>query len=95
MTKEKHSQIQRTKQWFIGGERERGRGNTGVGNQEIQITMCKINYKDILYNTGNTDNIYKTNKWSITFKNSESLYYTLETYIILYIKYTSLKKKKK
>ena len=42
---------------------------------------------------------YNNYKWSVTFKNCESLCCTPVTYIILYIKYTSiykkLKKKKK
>ena len=39
------------------GEREGGRGNVGVGESEAQAIRCKISYKDILYNTGNTANI--------------------------------------
>ena len=50
----------------------------------------KISYKDILYNTGNIANIYNNYKWSITFKNCESLYYTPVTYVILYSNYASI-----
>ena len=32
------------------GEREGGRGNIEVGEQEVQIIRYKISYKDILYN---------------------------------------------
>ena len=38
------------------------------------------------------DNYYK---WNTIFKNCESLFCTHETYIILYINYTSIKKKKR
>ena len=54
--------------------------------------MYKINNQDILYYTGNIANNYK---WSISFKNCESLYCTSATYIILYIICTSIKKKRK
>ena len=54
--------------------------------------MYKINYKDILYYTGNIANNYKQN---VSFKNCESLYCTSATYIILYINYTSIKKRRK
>ena len=33
------------------GERERGRGNTGLGNSEVQTVTYKISYKDMLCNT--------------------------------------------
>ena len=39
------------------GEREVGRGKTGVGDSEIQTTMYKISHKDILHSTGNRANI--------------------------------------
>ena len=39
-----------------GGERE-GKGKTEIGHQEVQAIMYKINYKNILYNTGNIANI--------------------------------------
>ena len=35
------------------GEKERGRGNIGLGDQEEQTIMDKISNKDISYNTGN------------------------------------------
>ena len=38
---------------------------------------------------------YNNYKWSITFKNCESLYCIPVIYITLYIHYTSIKKKKK
>ena len=37
---------------------------------------------------------YNKYKWRIIFKNCEPLYYTPITYIVLYISYTSIKKKK-
>ena len=39
------------------GEKEVGRGNIGVGDYEVQTTMYKISYKDILYDTGNITTI--------------------------------------
>ena len=39
------------------GEREGGRGNIRVGDQEVQTITYKIIYKDILYNTVNIANI--------------------------------------
>ena len=53
--------------------------------------MCKISYQDILYNTGHIAKFYSNCKGSIAFKNSESLYCTPVTYIILYINCTSVK----
>ena len=38
-------------------EREGGRGNTGVGDYDVQIIRYKISYKVILYNMGNIANI--------------------------------------
>ena len=38
--------------------------------------MYKINYKDILYNTGNITIFYSNYKGSITFKNCELLCHT-------------------
>ena len=35
----------------------RGRGNIWGGDEEVQSITYKISYKDILYNTSNTDNI--------------------------------------
>ena len=32
-------------------------GNVGVRNLEVQTIMCKVSYKDILYNMGNIANI--------------------------------------
>ena len=42
---------------ITSGEREGGRGNIRAGEKEVQTIMYKINYKDILYNTGNIANI--------------------------------------
>ena len=54
--KEKDSQIQRTDQSYHWGKGRR-RGKVGVGNEEAQTTMYKINnYKDILYHIGNIAN---------------------------------------
>ena len=39
------------------GEREGKRVNTGVGDKEVQTTMYKISYKDILCNTEYIANI--------------------------------------
>ena len=41
---------------YQGGE-GRARGNTGVGDEEVQTVRYKISYKDILYNMGNIANI--------------------------------------
>ena len=50
------------KQWFsklVGssGEREVGRGNIGVWDEDVQTIVYKISYKDILYSTGNIADI--------------------------------------
>ena len=50
-------------------EREMGGGQLWVGNQEVQITTHKISSKDILYNIGNTANIFKKFKWNAIYKN--------------------------
>ena len=34
----------------ISAERERGRGNVGLGEQEVQTIKYKISYEDMLYN---------------------------------------------
>ena len=47
----------------------------------------------MLYNVGNIANIFNNYKWNITFKNCKSLYCIPVTYIILYINYTSIRKK--
>ena len=39
------------------GEREKGRGNTGEGDYEVQIIMYKVSFKDIGYHMGNRANI--------------------------------------
>ena len=39
------------------GEREGGRGNIGVGDEEFQTTRYEISYEDILCSTENTANI--------------------------------------
>lgn len=31
--------------------------NIGVGEQEVQTTVCKTGHKDVLYNVGNIANI--------------------------------------
>lgn len=56
--------------------------------------MCKVNelQGSILYNTGNRASCYSNYKWSIIFRNRETLYDTLETYIIIGINYLQLKK---
>ena len=42
----------------ISGERrERGRGNIGVGNQEVKTISYKIRYKNIFYYTENIANV--------------------------------------
>ena len=65
-------------------EGERRWGKIGVPDSEVQTAMYKKrSYKDILYSTGNLTNIYNNFKWSLTFKNCESLYYTSKTYNIL------------
>ena len=39
------------------GEKEVGKGNTGVGDEEVQTIRFQINCRDILYLTGNTANV--------------------------------------
>ena len=34
----------------ISAERERGRDNVGLGEQEVQTIKYKISYEDMLYN---------------------------------------------
>ena len=46
--------------------------------------MYKISYKNISYNVGHISIFYNNYKWSATFKNYDSLYFTSITYIILY-----------
>ena len=48
--KETDSQIQRINSGYQWGEGE-GRGSIGIGEQEIQTIVHKINCKDLLYNT--------------------------------------------
>ena len=60
----------------VTGEREQGKRNMGVGDYERQTITYKTNYKDILYNMGIQPIFYNDNKWSITFKDCETLYYT-------------------
>ena len=38
-------------------EREVGRGNIGIGDEEVQTIGYKISYKDIVYNPENIVNI--------------------------------------
>ena len=40
-------------QWGEGWRRSK----RGVGNSQLQTIMCKINYKDILYNRGTIANV--------------------------------------
>ena len=39
------------------GEREGGRDNIGIEDEEVQTVIYKTSYKDILYNTGNIANV--------------------------------------
>ena len=55
--------------------------------------MCKISYKDILYNTRNIASILYEILIDYNLKNCKSPYCTAVTYIILYINYTSIKNK--
>ena len=87
---ETDSQIQRTDQWLP----ER-RSKIGVGDQEAQTTTYKISYKDVQY--GEYSQYFIVNyKWSITFKNHESLRCTPVTYIVheLYFNLKNGKKQK-
>ena len=34
-----------------------GRGTIGAGEWEVQTIGCKVGYRDVLYNMGNTANI--------------------------------------
>ena len=51
------------------GDKEGRRANIEVGDEEVQTIWCEISYKDMLYNTRNTANIFNSYKWNITFKN--------------------------
>ena len=53
----KNTQTHRYREQTSGYPQGEGRGNMEVGKWEVQTIMYKINYKDILYNTGNTANI--------------------------------------
>ena len=66
-------------QWGEGGERPK----KGIKRYEV-LYIKQISYKDILYDTENTDNIFNNYKLSTTSKNSGLLCCTPETYIILY-----------
>ena len=55
--KERNFAICNNKLVVISGERRKGRGKIGVGYWEAQTISYKINYKDILYSTGNIANI--------------------------------------
>ena len=59
------------------------------------MIMYKVSYKDMLYKMKIELIFYNNYKWSISFKNCESLYCTPLTYLILYINYTSFFKKNK
>ena len=50
-----------------------GQGSVGVEDEEVQTITYKINYKDILYNTGRQPIFYDNYKWNVTFKNCEPL----------------------
>ena len=60
----------------------------------VQTTECNTGYTNVLYNMGKIANIYNNYKWSITFKNCESLCCTFVTYITLYSNCTSVKMQK-
>ena len=66
------------------GEREGGRGKIGVGEEQEQTTMYKIGkVQEYIVQQGIQPIFYNNYKWSITFKNCESLCCTPETYITL------------
>ena len=70
--------------------RGRGRGKTGVVEQEMPYLFIhhKMNKpEDIFYSIGNIV-LCNTFKWSIIYKISESLCCILETNIVLYINST-------
>ena len=57
ITKKKQTRRYREQTSGHQGEAEAGRGNIGVGEEEVQTIRYKMIYKDILYNTGNIANI--------------------------------------
>ena len=60
-----------------------GRGNIGVGDEEVQTIRYKISYKDIVYNM-RTQPIFYKHKWSVIIKNGKLLYYTPVSYNIVH-----------
>ena len=53
--RKKSNRLTRYKEQISGDQW--GGDNNGVGDWEVQTIMCKINYKDILYNIKNKANI--------------------------------------
>ena len=62
----KETDSEQTSGYSVEGGKEEGQYR--VGDEEVHTIVCKISYKDVLYNMGNS--------WIITFKNCESLYCT-------------------
>ena len=50
ITRKKQTPNIENKLVITSGGREAGRSKIGVGNWKVQIIMCKLSYKDILYN---------------------------------------------
>ena len=71
------------------GRKDRGKGLKGT-NYHVLNKITRIYYTT----QGIQPICYNNSKQDITFKNCESLCCTLETYIILYLNYTSVPKKK-
>ena len=89
---ETDSWIQRTNQWLPVGRGKRGGARYGQGIKRLKTTMYKIN-KQHRYNVQHREiqPLFCNNfKWSISYKNIESLCCTPDISIILYINYTSI-----
>ena len=70
---------------FLPGESQ-GRGSL------VGCRLCGRTESDTTEATQQQQQQHSNYKWSITFKNCESLYWTPVIYIILYINYTLIKK---
>ena len=78
-------QMQKTNWWLPVGREER-RAETGIGNEESQTTTCKVNQlHGCIIQPRDYSQYFIMNKWSITFKNCESLCCTPETMYIVVV----------
>ena len=69
--------------FVISGKRNaNGRGNTGVGEDEVQTIRYKISYRIYCATWRIESTFYNIYKWSRVFTNCESLYCTPVIYLI-------------